>query len=207
LVDPNPNVRLEAVRALVDRDDAATLDGLIDRLSDPDVRIRAAVLEGLEGRASRGLANRLIGALEDVRLRTGAIELLVAMDRFAEALLLDALEDRGGAVREAIGTVLDQVIGVDELGRRLTSVDRDARQTSVEALAAIGTHAASGHLVRSLDDPDEDIRLRAVRHLGTTDDPRAIAALRATAERDPVRRIAEAAREALAATDVALDRD
>ncbi len=165
------------------------------------------MIEGLERRASRGLANRAITALEDVRLRAGATELLVSMDRFAEPLLLEVLPDRGGDVRIALGVVLEQVVGTDELGRRLTSVDRQVRESTVEALSSIGTPAAVGHLLRSLDDPDEEIRLRAVRRLATTDDPRAIAALRSTAERDPVRQIAEAAREGLAAHDVVIDRD
>jgi HEAT repeat protein len=207
LIDPSPAVRLEAVRALLGRDDGPSIDGLLERLGDPDARIRAAVLEGLEGRASRGLAHRAIAALEDVRLRAGATELLVSMDRFAEPLLLEALPDRGGDVRTALGTALEQVVGVDELARRLTSVDRDVRESAVEALSAIGTPATVGHLLRSLDDPDEEIRLRAVRRLAATDDPRAIAALRATAERDPVRQIAEAAREGLSSHDVVLDRD
>ncbi|MEX2273961.1 MAG: HEAT repeat domain-containing protein [Actinomycetota bacterium] len=207
ITDPSPAVRLEAVRTLVQQDDPAGVDRLLGRLGDPDIRVRATVIEGLERRASRALAHRLIAALEDERLRTGATELLVSMDRFAEPLLLDALADRGGAVREAIGEALDQVVGVDELSRRLTSVDRDERETAVEALAAIGTPAALGQLLRSLDDPDEEIRMRAVRRLGTTDDPRAIAGLRSTAERDPVREIAEAAKEGLRAQDVVVDLD
>ena len=207
ITDPSPSVRLEAVRTLVPQDDPASVDRLLGRLGDPDIRVRATVIEGLEQRGSRALAHRLIAALEDERLRTGSTELLVSMDRFAEPLLLDALADRGGPVREAIGEALDQVVGVDELSRRLTSVDRDERETAVEALAAIGTPAALGQLLRSLDDPDEEIRMRAVRRLGTTDDPRAIAGLRSTAERDPVREIAEAAKEGLRAQDVVVDLD
>ncbi|MEX0990592.1 MAG: HEAT repeat domain-containing protein [Actinomycetota bacterium] len=207
LVDPSPAVRLEAVRALSVRDEAASVDALVDSLGDPDARIRAAVIEALDDRASRGLATRLISALEDPRLRAGATELLVSMDRFAEPLLLDALPDRGGEVRASLGEALDQVVGVDELARRLTSVDRDQRETAVEALSAIGSPGAVGQLLRALDDPDEEIRLRAVRRLGSTDDPRAIAGLRATAERDPVRQIALAAKEGLGAQDVVVDLD
>lgn len=195
--DPTPEVRAEALRAFAEQPEEWCIGLLIDALGDPSEEVRDVASEVLRAIGSRGLARRLIAALRRRELLPEAVDLLAGMGRFIEDLLVEAAPASDRDARRTIGGLLEETVGLGEYARRLTSLDRDQRSRAVDAIAAIGSSQAIGLLARVLEDPDERIRLQAVRWLGEASDARAVEALRAAAELDPVAEVVDAARDAL----------
>lgn len=142
LVDEDAEVRRRAVLELprLHGDNAATL--LMRALGDLDWRVRKEAVQTAPRIASRDVVIRhLVEALQnrnDIGLRNGAVEALVAVGR------------------EVVGHVVDALRVLDEDGRKL----------AVETLAQLPDLAAIDALAKSLDDKDANVQVAAAEALG-----------------------------------------
>jgi HEAT repeat protein len=196
LSDPDPEVRVEAVRALGVVDDDEVLQYLVNALKDPETRVRDMAVEALTHWSSPTVAKRLAEVLASPDLRRPASELLARMGTAAVEPLLDALV-HDPEVAPTAGELLERIAGPDVFLDRLSSMDPDDRLRAVEALGAIGGAPAVDGLMRTLSDPDQQIRVRAVQLLGELGDPRAFEGVKRAFLGDPVIDVVNAAEEAL----------
>ncbi|HKA13734.1 MAG TPA: HEAT repeat domain-containing protein [Myxococcota bacterium] len=153
----DPEVRRLAVERIDALDDAEALEHLVDRLGDPDWRVRKATVQRIAARPDPDeTSSKLIAALgdgENPGRRNSAVEALVVIGARAVAPLLAACEDR----------------------------DADVRKFAVDALAGIGSEAATSALIARLGDADANVRAAAADALGAVGGAAARAALRTAA--------------------------
>jgi HEAT repeat protein len=157
LGDADPEVRRLAVERIDALDEHEALDRLIERLGDPDWRVRKSTVQRIADRPDPDAAARkLIAALgdgENPGRRNSAVEALVAIGSHAVAVLVESCEDD----------------------------DADVRKFVVDALAGIGSDAATGALCARLADSDPNVRAAAADALGAVGGAAARAALRGIA--------------------------
>lgn len=192
LRDPDPHVRIAAVRALVrttsrpgtviaslagddDRvvrlEVARNLAGLPEHaaealLADPDVRVREAAAQA----AGIGQAGQLsVRLLEDPNadVRRAAAQTLGALgDKRIADSLIRGLEDPDAVVRAAalrsIKRLLTRAEAIERLCRELASARPERRRASVYALAHLDALEAAEHVAALADDPDDDVRLALI---------------------------------------------
>jgi hypothetical protein len=154
LGDSDPEVRRLAVERIDALDDSEALACLVERLGDPDWRVRKSTVQRIAERPDPDdSARKLIAALgdgENPGRRNSAVEALVAIGAHAVAALVSACEDD----------------------------DADVRKFVVDALAGIGSDAATTALCARLTDADPNVRAAAADALGAVGGPAARAALR-----------------------------
>jgi HEAT repeat protein len=197
LNDPDPGVREEALRTMSEIDDERVLDPLIAALKDPESNVREVASEGLIRWSSPAVARRLVEALTSPVLRRPASELLARMGTSAVDPLVNLLRGGHPDIAATVGDTLERLVGRDVFLERLGSMDPSDRLGAVEALGAMGGLEAIEGLVRALSDPNEEIRVRALRLLGDLGDPRAIENVERAIHGDPVPEVVAAAEEAL----------
>jgi HEAT repeat protein len=196
LADPDAEVRVGAVRALGVIDDEGVLAFLVAALKDSDHRVREATSHVLTEWSSPAVAKRLAGVLAVPSLRDSAADLLRRIGPTSVELLIDVLIQGTRDIRQTIGPLLEQIVGIEEFVGRLDSFDPARRLRAIEALGAIAGPSAVDALVRLLSDPDERVRLRAAQLLGELGDPLAVDAVRRLID-DPVPEVALVARHAV----------
>jgi HEAT repeat protein len=197
LADPDSDVRVEAVRTLSVIDDERVVDALISALKDPESKVREVANEALIRWSSPAVARRLVESLRSPVLRKPVSELLARMGGSAVEPLVNILVEGYPELAPTVGETLEQLVGREVFLERLGSMDPEERLRSVLALGAMGGREAIDGLSRALSDPNEQIRIRAVRLLGELGDPRGIDPVRNTAQGDPVPEVVAAAEEAL----------
>lgn len=197
LGDPDPEIRVEVVRVLGLIDDENVLPHLVSALKDPEVTVREVAGEVLAQWSSPAAAERLVEALRTPELRSAAADLLLKMGPPAVEGLVDALIDGDREIRPTAGQLLGRLAGAAAFAERLSSMDPVKRLRAVEALGAIGGPAGVEGLIRTLFDPDEGIRIRALQLLGELGDDRAFDAVKRCFLGDPVPEVVAAAEEAL----------
>lgn len=142
LASADAEVRRLAVERIEALPPEEVVSRLVERLGDPDWRVRKAAVERMVARPDPGgVAASLVRALADGEnpgRRNAAVEALVEL---------------GGAA-------LPQLVSA------CTSDDIDVRKFAVDALAGIGDERASGALVERLGDPDPNVRAAAADALG-----------------------------------------
>ena len=157
LADPDPEVRRLAVERIDALDEPEALACLVERLGDPDWRVRKSTVQRLAQRPDPDAsARKLIAALgdgENPGRRNSAVEALVAIGAHAVAALVAACED----------------------------ADSDVRKFVVDALAGIGSDAATKALIARLADSDPNVRAAAADALGAVGGAAARVALRGIA--------------------------
>lgn len=176
--------RLKAARALRDKKDPDTLPALLAAMADADSHVREtvadAVLSALVARRPHGspiteadgdaaLAARLRPLLTDAsaRVRSLAVVGLGTLNSWAVQQALrqkaddEADADRESALRALRGASLD----FDVHARALTAENTQLRQTAIALIAAIDAARVPGLLMARLDDPDDYVRVEAVRAL------------------------------------------
>lgn len=198
MADPYTEVRVEAVRALGVIDDEAVLGLLVAALQDPDPQVSTITSEVLTQWSSPAVAKRLAGVLAVPNLRDAAVDLLRKIGPSSQELMIDVLLYSGPEVDAVVGTLLGEVVGLEILTERLSATEADVRLRGVEAVGAVGGQEAVDALIRVLSDPDERIRLRAVRLLAQLDDPRAATAIEQSVLNDPVPEVVAAAQDTFA---------
>ncbi|MFE0255897.1 HEAT repeat domain-containing protein [Streptomyces sp. NPDC059010] len=179
LADPDTDVRLAAVRALVSVDAAEALSGAA---GDAAREVRVAVARGFAALAPHLDRDRREHAEEgtpaalhrlihdpDVLVRAAALETLGALG-VPHALLetvTAALNDPAWQVRTGAATALGAAApdhGVPALAELLRDADADVRKAAVLALSRHAGHEdARTALSTAVDDPDADVRAYASR--------------------------------------------
>lgn len=171
LASHHPLLRLEAAAQLGRLGDPRAVPALVDHLADPDGEVRASVMQALAGIRGREVAARLVPLLsvEQVGLRNMAMELLRRIGQDAPDLILALLEED----------------------------DRDLRIFAADIVGNVGSPGVGRALIRTLGDPDPNVRAAAAISLGRRRESQAVPALvKALADEQWVR---FAAIEALAA--------
>ncbi len=203
LADPSPEVRRRAAQTLAERDAPGVGELLLRALADEDWRVRKEAVsaapivprrdEVLKALA-RGLADR-----DDVGLRNGAVEALVAIGPDAIPVATDALakldaDGRKLAV-EALGGIPDDR-SAEALVRGLSDADANVRYAVVEALGAVAVTSESvrqrawAALAELLDDQDTQMRIAALEALLRLDAPLGFRALEPLLNDPILRRLA-----------------
>ncbi|MFE4214564.1 fumarate reductase/succinate dehydrogenase flavoprotein subunit [Streptomyces sp. NPDC056844] len=167
LGDPDIDVRIHTVSALVSVDAAGLLAGAV---TDPSREVRVAVAKGLAATRSPGpepLAPLLSDP--DPLVRAAALAALAATGcppAYA-ATAVGALSDPAWQVRAGAAAALssaDPVPAVAALARALTDPNADVRKAAVLALLHHTSHGAAREaLAGVLTDPDADVRAYAAR--------------------------------------------
>jgi len=159
--DDLSNADAEVRRLAVERIDALpaseVVERLVERLGDPDWRVRKAAVQRMVARSDGSdVSASLVRALADGEnpgRRNAAVEALVELGGVALPRLLSACG----------------------------SEDVDVRKFAVDALAGIGDECASGTLVERLRDDDPNVRAAAADALGAIRGEAACSALRTVA--------------------------
>jgi HEAT repeat protein len=201
LDDPVAAVRAAAARGLARLPGGLALAALERALSDPDTAVRVEVVEALSASDDRSALGALVAAAVDAeaRVRDAAMGALGRM-RIAGTTadrLIDRAVELAPAVGARAGWLLQRFVGLEALTDRLGALDSRSRLRGVQAFVAIGGPRATDALVAALSDPDQEVRISALRGLGRLGDRRAVEAVRRTASSDPVAAVAEVARETL----------
>jgi len=170
LTDPDPVVRVEVVGALWGTDDRSALGPLVAAAVDADAGVREAAVAALG------------------RMRIGGATVDQLIDRVVE--LSPEVAGRGG-------WLLQRLVGLEPLLQRLGALESRSRLRAVQAFVAIGGPKASEALIAALADPDQEVRIAALRGLGRLGDRRAVEAVRRSASSDPIAAVAEVAGEVL----------
>ncbi|MFF3648064.1 fumarate reductase/succinate dehydrogenase flavoprotein subunit [Streptomyces sp. NPDC002181] len=168
LADPDPEVRIHAVRALVSVDAVAEL---ARAAADPAREVRVAVAKGLA--AVHSPAPAPLDPLlrdPDPLVRAAALAALAATgcpEPYA-ATAVAALADPAWQVRAGAATALaaaDPATAVDALASALKDDNADVRKAAVLSLRTHRPHPqARTALATATSDPDADVRAYASRH-------------------------------------------
>jgi cyclophilin family peptidyl-prolyl cis-trans isomerase/HEAT repeat protein len=120
-------IRVAAARVVGQLGDAGTF-GHIRAAADPDLRIRAALLAGLEGQSAGD--EIVLAALEsdDLAIRAGGVERVAEREHLDRLTLLGAVYDRSAGedwieVRESIVDALGTIPDSEQLSKRIASTD------------------------------------------------------------------------------------
>ncbi|MFE5889956.1 fumarate reductase/succinate dehydrogenase flavoprotein subunit [Streptomyces sp. NPDC056462] len=174
LADPDTEVRLAAVRALVSVD---AVDALSEAAGDAAREVRVAVARGFAAlatpiaRAQQGTPSALHALIRDpdVLVRAAALEALGVLgvphgllDSVTAALTDPAWQVRAGAAKALGGTAPQD--GVPALAQLLRDTDADVRKAAVLSLLRHAAHDdARTALATAVNDPDADVRAYAGR--------------------------------------------
>jgi HEAT repeat protein len=196
LRNPDPGVRLEAVRLLREAQHREAIVPLAPLVNDPVERVQ---LEAMAAALSFFLVEevperRRVALVFEVRDRGGAMG---AFERGPLAVwprplapsalvteLLKAVDDEDGRVRiqaiYAVGLVGRGGIGASEeeqLLKALDHYDPDVRTGAARVIGRLGVTAAGDGLVKAINDSDAQVRHAAMRALGALREDRAVVAL------------------------------
>ncbi len=180
LSDEDPTVRLETVRILAKRHDAAIDDLLRPLLHDPDMWIRAEVIRLFGERGNGNSAETLLMLIND---SVGMIQI---------------------AVCEALGK-LKAKAAKPALVALLSSGDADVKQAAITAIGEIGGDDVGARLIAMLDDTHWAVRAAAAVAIGRARVAHALPRLRDLAERDADQLVRESAHFAIDQLAVVLD--
>jgi HEAT repeat protein len=200
LSDPNPDIRLEAVRAIVKIGSERSLDPLVEAThdNDPDVEILATngiVNFYLPGYVSSGLLSHPLSrgvkqfkALFAVRNRQEIAPEITVRPNIREAIAVQvehapSVDARANAARAA--GILHDGAAVPALGEALRSREKELILESLYAMQKIGDPAAGPSAGFLLHDLDDKVELAALETVGV---------LRSTASEADVRQVFDNAR-------------
>lgn len=202
LAHPNPEVRLEALRALGAIDDPDVGALLTELLDDRDARVAYTAAGALLVRGDRAGVDLLARAVREGQPadRRAALEALAGAGRAEDVgRALPGLEDDEAEVRAAAAVTVLKLGGADALPRvrpLLQDPEDEVRLAVVEGLAG-STHPACLEVLAALaEDPNDQVRSIAVAALAGARDPIAYRALGKVLG-DPVPAIAKRALDAL----------
>jgi HEAT repeat protein len=201
LKDPSVAVRTAAAEALASLRHPAAAAALRDALSDPDQAVRVGAVRALAAIDDAGALRYVLSALKDpdrrVRKEVARAIGSVPMAGTTVDLIMDWVAEEGSGIAPSVGWLLERVAGADAFIERLRSLDQSERLRAVPVVTAIGGALAVTALVGALSDPDQEVRVRALRGLADLGDRRAIPAVERTIANDPVHEVASEAQETL----------
>lgn len=194
---PPPEVRVQAVEALLNFKDPRAASALLASLDDPDPRVRAAAAKTLGQRGDAQALSALIakGGDAEAEVRREVIGALKRyQDRLAVGVFLAGLKDPDVQVRrlaaEALGAVRD-IRASQPLLAAIGDPDPLVRRNAINSLQYYNNPEAVKPLAKALQDKDNGVRAQAALvlgpiGLGPVSDPEAVAALvRATKDVHP----------------------
>jgi HEAT repeat protein len=152
LSDPDPDVRIEAVKALAEAKDTASVPRFCEMLMDPEPDVRKEVAKGL-------------GRIGDDR----------AAQPLADFYNRETIEDVADAGARALILLGDA--SVPPLLSLLRSIKPGVRAGAARALGKLHAHAAVDPLILALRDRDERVQVAAVYALREIADPRGLDAI------------------------------
>lgn len=217
LNDPDPGVRVRAIRGLWEYEGPDLIDhllGLLERDTDPGVRAEAAlglgrfvVLAEFDAlresdvqRVDAALRRVIADPLEAVEVRARAIEAVGARSEpWVPSIIRKAYDSRNHRLRvsalHAMGRSCDSR-WLSILISELRNEDPEIRYEAAIALGEIGEEEAVPYLIELLEDDDAEVQEMAISALGEIGGRRARTALQHLTKH-PSERIREAAATAL----------
>jgi HEAT repeat protein len=201
LGDPDEDVRLAAVAALVAQQGSGLVESLTPLLADPSLHVRQEVIAAIGGRRCERSRELLLAMLErDPATRGDAIAALgrVGDDRLVPRLISIFHTFTAAEQTQAVATLgaLESAGAQPFLSRQLGHPDPNVRRHVVSALARIGTTPALQRLGVALRDSEPRVRMAVTQALASCPHPIARGALERLSL-DPVASVAAAAREKL----------
>ena len=180
LKDESPEVRAQAMHALMQVKSPALVEPMLAALSDGNADVRQAAAQSLgelgDARAIAGLSGLLADANAEVRQQAVfALGQLGAVE--AAPALVKALNDSAADVRQQAAFALGQLEARDSvpaLVKALSDGDADVRQQAAFALGQLGQKSAVPGLVTAMSDKVPDVRQQAAFALGQIGDAAAI---------------------------------
>jgi beta-lactamase regulating signal transducer with metallopeptidase domain len=180
LKDESPDVRQQAMHALMQVQSPALVEPMIAALSDGNADVRQEAAQALgqlsDKRAIPGLSGLLADANADVRQQAVfALGQLGAVE--ATPALVKALSDNAAEVRQQAAFALGQLEAreaVPALVKALADSDAEVRQQAAFALGQLGDKSAVPALLSGMADKTPDVRQQVAFALGQIGDERAI---------------------------------
>lgn len=186
LSDADETVRRVASDILVGLADADMVPTLVERLDDPDARVRANLLRALARSNASGAQDDVTARLKDpdpeVRVQAiVALRCLVADSKVLVHHVSPLLEDPEPAVRaESAATLLKlgpQPGALATLQQMVGADDVDARVEALKAFADWGDRSAVDPVAAALDDPQPAVRRAAAAALAKIGDSQCLSVL------------------------------
>ena len=180
--EPNPDVKIPALRALGHIQSAKALPVLIPLLADPNPDIRRIVTESLGNIRERSAIPPLIRSFldESAAVRAEAIRALAGMGNLAVQPVLEATDDKEPQIRsaalETLGRFPDPVV-LYPLIKGLADPEAQVRQSAAKVLGLLVKRPDSPVmeiLTRIQMEGDYETRVSSLDALAATDDPRAV---------------------------------
>jgi len=175
-----PLVRAHLLQLLSRFDTAASREGLVGALHDPNKTVRQAALNGLAKLHAEENVGDICTLLSDndLTVQSAAIETLAEIrSPHTVKHLINVLQDESEYVRRAAVEVLNEVgdqNAVKDLLSALRDVDWWVKVRAADALGAIGGPKVFDAILALITDEDEFLRRTAVEILNTSKDPRAV---------------------------------
>lgn len=176
-------VRMNAVRILSSRNDAAVIQAITERLEDENRTVRSEALSALHRFQAKSAVPSVVGVLRDpdYMVQSAAVDFLTTYaDDTVVPKLLHVLADESEYVRRGAVEVLNKVAtpeAIQDLVRVLRDHDWWVRVRAADALGALGGQTVVDSMIALLRDSDEAIRRHAVEILNMVPDGRAVDAL------------------------------
>ncbi len=124
-------------------------------------------LSQLDGDSVVGLSN-LMGDIQDIRYRRALIDTIAALGRDNIGVLASGLKDKRWQVVRNIVTILGRIgdkAALEHLKQALGHAEPGVRREAVRSLGMIGGPKAGDALLLAMEDPDQQIRMAALRFL------------------------------------------
>jgi HEAT repeat protein len=193
---PDEETRYRAI-PLLDPSRPAERTALVDRLSDPSWRVRAAAVERLTSvddptPALPLLFERLVGA-GGIGERDAAAKALARIGGPALPGLIERLQADDAELRQAAAGVLGSIAdrrALPALTARLADADPNVRAASADALGRVGGADAVQALLAAADSDDESLRVTALQSLANLRAAPPVEQLRRLVQDRPSRRAA-----------------
>ncbi|MHC4598348.1 MAG: HEAT repeat domain-containing protein, partial [Planctomycetota bacterium] len=172
LASPDPEQRLAAVRALARTGNPEVLPHVYQLLNDETDRVRAAAIKVLGGFGKAGMPFLIRSLREKPRARWPVAHELGKHGSAAVKPLVALLGDPDESVRYYAVMALGMIgkPAVESLLEALESETAYKRKSAVEILGRIGDERAVDALLKRLEDPDREVRIRAryaLREIGS----------------------------------------
>jgi HEAT repeat protein len=183
--DPDPEVRVGAIQALVELDGREAGTAVLGALDDAVAAVREAGARGAgklgASPAMPGLV-RILGDLEPSNRRAAAEALAALGAREEAASVADLLSDPDDSVREEACAALVAMSAVGAAGdvrRFLGSARAEVRTSALGVLGRLGDRGSAQEIAGLLRDEEAEVRAAAAKALGSTGSREAIPGLAA----------------------------
>jgi len=188
--DPDPDVRLEVLRAIASLRELTGVPSMVVFMSDAVPKLRSEAIDGvveIYTRRDRPRTSKFLSIFSDGRDKPEPM-IVTAVDFQVYRSLAELLRDSDEGVREsaaeAIGILGGTEVAVD-LVAALRDASDDVRAAAVTALVKVGTSADGEALSPLLEDRSSNVRRRAIAGLGRLNVAEAAPGLRRLLDKSP----------------------